>query len=82
MWHFLGFPFFFVCLFLMSWSLPFGGSACKILGGTKHLWKSVKKFFGGLPSLQLLYYHNSIYVSMAKKKIVGNPTIYFSIPFL
>lgn len=25
-------------------------------------------FFGGLPSLQLLYYHNSIYVSIAKKE--------------
>ena len=34
-------------------------------------------FFGGLPSLQLLYYHNSIYKSIVKKKIVGFPTIYF-----
>lgn len=56
----------------------------KFLGGTKHLWKSVKKFFGGVPSLQLLYYHNSIYMSIAKKKIVGFPTIYFfnSISFI
>lgn len=54
----------------------------KFLGGTKHLWKSVKKFFGGLPSLQLLYYHNSIYMSIAKKKIAGKSAIYFSIPFL
>ena len=33
--------------------------------------------------LVTIYYHNSIYVSRAKKKIVGNPTIYFLVlPFL
>lgn len=83
MWHFLGFPFFFVCFFDDHGAFPFGGSACKIFGRNQALMEICKEvFFGGLPSLQLLYYHNSIYMSIVKKKIVASTTIYFSIPFL
>ena len=45
MWHFLGFPFFFVCFFDDHGSFPFGGSACKIFGRNQALMEICKEVF-------------------------------------
>ena len=76
--HFLGLiPFCKVVIFDVMEHFHLEEVLVKILGGIKHLWKSVKKFFWRSSFLTNTYYHNSIYMSIAKKKIVGFPTIYF-----
>lgn len=55
------------------------GGGSRFLGGLllDHVEVNIQGKFFLFPFLVLTYYHNSIYMSIAKKKIVGFPTIYF-----
>ena len=63
----------------MEFSFTSIGGGSRFLGGLllDHVEANIQGKLFRCPFLVLICYHNSIYMSIAKKKIVGNPTIYF-----